>query len=427
MNDRVDAWYLIQTPIDPRRAAELMASEQSIGSFKRVQGETDDVVARFGGRVDDVQVIANGDEPALDTAMPGIPARGQYASARVKISFPAENFSNNVSSLFAILMGNLYELRELSGLRLLDFELPREFSAQFVGPAFGVDGTRAIAKVDTGPIIGTIIKPKLGLTPPQIGALVEQLGEAGIQFIKDDECMTNPSSAPFFQRVDAVCDALERVADRFGQKPMYAFNISDDSDQMMRNHDHVVSRGGLCVMVSVNACGPSAVAGFRKHSQLPIHGHRAGWGMLTRHPYLGMDFIPYQKLWRLAGVDQLHIGGLQSKFFEDDESVAASGRACLNAADGLRPMMPVISSGQWGGQAPATYAALKSQDVIYLAGGGVLGHPLGPQAGVSALKQAWQAAVDDIPLLEYARHHPELMASIETFGNLRAERTTTHD
>jgi len=149
--------------------------------------------------------------------------------------------------------------------------------------------------------------------------------------------------------------------------------------------------------------------------------------MLTRHPYLGMDFMPYQKLWRLAGVDQLHIGGLQSKFFEDDESVAASGRACLNAADGLRPMMPVISSGQWGGQAPATYAALKSQDVIYLAGGGVLGHPLGPQAGVSALKQAWQAAVDDIPLLEYARHHPELMASIETFGNLRAERTTTHD
>jgi ribulose-bisphosphate carboxylase large chain len=416
--------YLIQTPIDPRRAAELIASEQSIGSFKRVQGETDEVIARFGGRVEEVQVLSRDECAALPSAMPDIAVRDKYTSARVRISFPAENFSANVSSLFAILLGNLFELQELSGIRLLDFDMPKAFSNQFFGPAFGVAGTRKLAQVAEGPIVGTIVKPKLGLTPPEIAGLVTELGEAGIQFIKDDECMTNPGSAPLRQRIDAVCDALDRVADRTGRKPLYAFNISDDSDQMMRNHDHVVSRGGQCVMVSVNACGLSAVAALRRHSQLPIHGHRAGWGMLTRHPYLGTDFLPYQKLWRLAGVDQLHIGGMQSKFFENDHSVAESGRACLRSMDIHRPIMPVISSGQWGGQAPATYAALASQDVIYLAGGAVLGHPLGPQAGVAALKEAWQAAVDGVPLLEYARSHPALKASIETFGNLRTERTT---
>src|SRR5256885_14782493 len=105
-------------------------------------------------------------------------------------------------------------------------------------------------------------------------------------------------------------------------------------------------------MVSINWVGFSAVEHLRRHSQLPIHGHRNGWGAFTRHGGLGFSFQAYQKLWRLAGVDHLHCNGIRSKFWEPDDSVIASAKACLAPWAGLQPLMPVFSSGQWAGLAP---------------------------------------------------------------------------
>ena len=129
-------------------------------------------------------------------------------------------------------------------------------------------------------------------------------------------------------------------------------------------------------MVSLNSVGLVGVSHLHHHSELPIHGHRNGWGMLTRCPYLGMEFTAYQKLWRLAGVDHLHVNALQSKFWEPDESVVRSIKACLEPmfAEDDRAM-PVLSSGQWGGQAPDTYRLTGSTDYIYLAGAGIVAHP----------------------------------------------------
>ena len=79
--------------------------------------------------------------------------------------------------------------------------------------------------------------------------------------------------------------------------------------------------------------------------------------------------------------------------------------------------MPVVCSGQWGGQAPETYRRTGGAlDLLYLCGGGVVTHPGGPAAGVRAVRQAWDAAVAGIELRDYARDHPELAASIAKFG-----------
>jgi ribulose-bisphosphate carboxylase large chain len=80
--------------------------------------------------------------------------------------------------------------------------------------------------------------------------------------------------------------------------------------------------------------------------------------------------------------------------------------------------MPVVSSGQWGGQAPETYRRTQTVDLIYLAGGGILAHPAGPAAGVTAIRQAWEAAVAGIDLEEHARSHDELRGSLQFFGRL---------
>jgi len=217
-----------------------------------------------------------------------------------------------------------------------------------------------------------------------------------------------------------VLDFINNHADKTGKRVMYAANITGEIDEMLERHDHLLKLGGNCAMVSMNSIGLPAMKVLRKHSKLCIHGHRNGWGMLGRSPAIGMSFVAFQKIWRLAGIDHTHVNGLRNKFCEPDESVIASARQCLTPM--FEPphkgceVMPVFSSGQSAKQAPGTYAALGSTDLIFAAGGGIMAHPQGPAAGVRSLQQAWEAAVDGIDLTKYAETHPELRAALEAFG-----------
>ena len=420
--DRVVATYFVETPHPVERAAEVIAGEQSSGTFVSVPGETPELKARFGARVESVELLDTVTAPSLPGSRP--PKNGsmppRYQRARVVISFPLENMGTNLPTLNATVCGNLYELSDHSGLRLLDLELPEAFAAAYPGPQFGISGTRRMAGVRERPLIGTIIKPSVGLTPEQTAELVRELAEAGLDFIKDDELMANPPHSPFEKRVQAVMKVVNAHADRTGKKVMVAFNITDELDAMRRHHDTVLEAGGTCIMMSLNSVGLVGVAAMRRHSQLPIHGHRNGWGMLTRCQESGIAFPAYQKLWRLAGVDHMHVNGLRNKFWEPDDSVIASIHACLTPLFPGMPndyvAMPVVASGQWAGQAPDTYSLAGTTDLMHLAGGGIMAHPGGPGAGVASMRQAWDAAIQGIPLDTYARDHIELREAIAKFG-----------
>jgi ribulose-bisphosphate carboxylase large chain len=208
---------------------------------------------------------------------------------------------------------------------------------------------------------------------------------------------------------------LHRHADRMGRMPMYAINISGTIDEMRRRHDQVLAAGGTCIMVCVNWVGFAGVEHMRRHSELPLHGHRNGWGALTRCPQLGFSFSAYQKLWRLAGIDHLHVNGVRGKFWEPDASVIDSARSCLAPFAGVQPLMPVFSSGQWASQAPDLYNSLGSVDLMHLAGGGIIGHPQGIPAGVASMREGWEAATEDIDLNTYAQTHPALRAALSHF------------
>ncbi len=417
-SERILATYLIETPYPLEKAAAAMAGEQSSGTFVAVPGETDELRARHGAQVLHLRPLDSVDAPSLpggrDPKGGDRPLR--YQRAEVVLSFPFENVGPSLPNLLSTVAGNLYELGQFSGLRLVDMELPTSFAAAYPGPQFGIAGTRKLSDVEGRPLIGTIIKPSVGLSPDATAALVRTLVEAGLDFIKDDELIANPSYSPLAQRVQAVMRVVNDHAERTGRKVMVAFNITGEIDEMLRHHDTVLQAGGDCIMVSLLSVGLSGVTHLRRHSQLPIHGHRNGWGALTRHPWLGFDFRVMQKFWRLAGVDHLHVNGLQNKFTESDQSVIASARACLTPMLGGYEVMPVFSSGQWAGQASETYRSLGSVDLMYLAGGGIMAHPGGAAAGVASLIQAWQAAVAGVPLAEAARTHAELRQAIDKFG-----------
>ncbi len=416
--ESIVATYWIETPLGPEQAAEALAGEQSTGTFVRVPGETDELRERFRARVERITPLGVVDTPSLPGSRPpkGQSGAVRYHQAELQLSFPLESLGPSLTTLVATVAGNLFELSEFSGLKLLNLELPAPFGKTYAGPQFGIEGTRRLAGVQGRPIIGTIVKPSVGLSPEQTGELVRTLAEAGIDFVKDDELMANPPHSPLQKRVAAVMRVVKENADRTGKKVMYAFNISDDLDAMLRHHDEVVKGGGTCVMVSVNSVGLAGVEHLRRRCALPIHAHRNGWGLYARCPALGIAFPAYQKLWRLAGVDHLHVNGLQNKFWEPDDSVVTSARACLEPLLGGFHVMPVLSSGQWGGQAPETLRRVGSIDLMYLAGGGIMAHPGGPPAGLRGIRQAWEAAAAGIPLDQYALDHVELRQTLEKFG-----------
>lgn len=411
--ERIKARYFIETPLPVEKAAQVLAGEQSSGTFVAVPGETEELKHRFAARVEHIEQVGSVKEPAI----PGIAANGGvYHRAFVEVSWSIENFGCNLPVLISTLQGNLYELTQFTGLKLMDMELPLSYITYFKGPAFGIGGTRKLTGVKGRPLIGTIIKPSIGMSPQTTAGLVKTLVEAGIDFIKDDELLSSAANSTFSDRVDAVMRVINDHADKTGKKVMYAFNISDEMDNMLRNYDKVVTAGGTCAMVSLNSVGMAGTKKIADIGALAIHGHRNGWGMLNRHPLLGIEFPAYQKLWRLAGVDQIHVNGIQNKFWESDDSVVRSIEACLKPVLGGFSVLPVVSSGQWGGQAPETYRRTKTIDLLYMAGGGIMAHPGGPGAGVLALQQAWEGAVNGLSVPEIALQYPEFAQSVQKFG-----------
>ena len=396
---RIEAVYHLDTADDPEKTAALIAGEQSSGTFVAIPGEDEALKARAAARY---EITALEQASGSDTK--------RY---ELKLSWPLDNLGASLPNLMATVAGNLYELKPVRSLRLMDMTLPPAFAQAYPGPAFGIAGTRALSGVQDGPLIGTIIKPSVGLSAQDTANIVAQLCEAGVDFIKDDELQADGPACPFDERVTLSMAAINRHAERSGKKVMYAFNLTGELDEMKRRHDLVQRLGGTAVMLSLNSVGMTGFNAFRRHAQLPIHAHRNGWGYLQA----GWSYTAWQKLWRLAGVDHMHVNGIANKFQEDDESVITSARACMTPMFADKPctIMPVFSSGQTVRQAAPTWEKLRSTDLIFLAGGGLFAHPGGIAAGVSALRQSWAAAIEGVSLDVAAKTHRELREALEKF------------
>ncbi|WP_438754452.1 3-oxo-isoapionate-4-phosphate decarboxylase OiaX [Pararhizobium sp. O133] len=408
--------YRIETSGSIEAMAEKIASDQSTGTFVPVPGETPELKARVAARVLEVRPLPDADHPSWPEAAAG---HGPIRRADVDIAFPLDAVGTDLSALMTIAVGGIFSIRGMTGLRVVDLKLPQEFRDAYPGPQFGLPGSRRLTGVTGRPMIGTIVKPALGLRPHETAELVGELIESGVDFIKDDEKLMSPAYSPLKERVAAIMPLILDHEQKTGKKVMYAFGISaTDPDEMMRNHDLVLEAGGNCAVVNINSIGMGGMAYLRKRSGLVLHAHRNGWDVLTRHPGIGFDFKVWQQFWRLLGVDQFQINGIGVKYWEPDDSFVESFKAVTTPLfDASDCALPVAGSGQWGGQAPETYRRTgRTTDLLYLCGGGIVSHPGGPAAGVRAVQQAWAAAVADIPLETYAKGHPELAASIKKFG-----------
>lgn len=412
MERRFTAVYDIESPVGLERAATVVAGEQSTGTFVKLAAETDDLRARAAARVEHIEVTGQTDRPSLPSRRSG----QHYERGRVTISWPTDNIGPSLPNLMATIAGNLFELSEISAIRLLALDVPEEFAAAQPGPSMGIAGTRSLMGVAEGPMIGTIVKPSVGLSADETASLADVLAEAGLDFIKDDELQANGPACPLSERSQKVMATLNAHADRAGRKVMYAFNITDEIDAMARHAEMLEKLGATCAMVSLNWIGVTGLRFLRERTSLPIHGHRNGWGLFSRSPDIGVDFSVMQKIWRMAGADHIHVNGLANKFTEPDAVVMDAARAVQASLPGTSLSgLPVFSSGQTVWQVGPTVEQLGNQDFLIVAGGGIMSHPKGVSAGVLAFRQAAEAARSGISPKEHAKSNPELSEALDAF------------
>lgn len=348
-----------------------------------------------------------------------------YETGEVLIGFPTDLFDleSGIPNILSMIAGNLFGLGALRNVRLLDIEFPSSIIQHFPGPKFGIDGVRKIIGTDSGefkgrPHIGTIVKPKMGLTASEWAEVAYEAAIGGVDFIKDDENLVNQPFCPLEERVVNVLEKLDQVKSETGRTVIHAVNVTAKHDVMWKHIETALDHGAKCLMIDVILTGAQELEDMAADPSIkvPIHVHRTMHAAFTRNKKHGISMLALAKILRLAGGDQLHIGSYgQGKMDSDIEEEKKIKEALLDEIDGIKTVFPVASGGLQPAKVP-NLIKYGGRDIIIQAGGGIHGHPMGTRAGAAALKQAVEATMKGIPLEEYAKEHIELQKAIEKWG-----------
>jgi ribulose-bisphosphate carboxylase large chain len=335
----------------------------------------------------------------------------------VKIAYPIELFEpGNMPNILSSVAGNVFGLRVLKRLRLNDIDFPKKLVRSFKGPKFGVEGVRKLFKVYDRPLVGTIIKPKLGLKTSDHVGVAYEAWVGGCDIVKDDENLSSQKFNQFENRLKKTLKSRDKAEKETGERKMYIVNITAETEEMLRRAEFVLSNGGEYVMVDILTCGFAALQTLReKDFNLVIHAHRAGHAAFTKNPEHGISMRVISKIARIVGVDQLHVGSVVGKMFETKEEVAENLDALRMETGGLRRVVPVASGGLHPGLVPGLFQFF-GKDFIIQAGGGIHGHKDGTASGAKAMRQAVDATLEGISLTGYAKTHGELDAALKMWG-----------
>jgi len=386
-SDVVCEFYVEPRGISLKKAAGAVAAESSIGTWTELT-TMHKYVERLRARVYEIK------------------------GHSIKVAYPLVLFElGNMPNILSSVAGNVFGLKELKNLRLNDIQLPRQLVQSFKGPRFGIEGIRKVLKIEKRPLIGTIIKPKLGLKTKHHAKVAYDAWIGGCDIVKDDENLSSQSFNIFSKRIVQTLNARDRAEQETGERKVYMPNITAETDEMIRRAKFVRDHGGRYAMVDVLTVGWAALQTLREHS-LVLHAHRAMHAAITKNAKHGIAMKVFAKLLRVVGMDQLHVGAGVGKMFETKEEVLANVDALKQRLYGLKPVMPVASGGLHPALVPEL-VKLFGNDVIIQAGGGVHGHPMGTMSGAKAFKQAVCAVAEGITLKECAKKHKELRLAIK--------------
>ncbi len=361
----------------------------------------------------------------------------------VKIAYPVELFDRNIidgramlASVWTLTIGNNQGMGDVEYSKMHDIYIPPKFLALFDGPAVNiVDMWRTLGRPleNGGMVVGTIIKPKLGLRPQPFADACYQFWLGG-DFIKNDEPQGNQVFAPLKDTIRLVADAMRRAQDKTGEAKIFSANITaDDPFEMIARGEYILetfaeNASHVAFLVDGYVAGPTAITTCRRRfpSQF-LHYHRAGHGAVTSpQSKRGYTAFVHCKMSRLQGASGIHVGTMgygKMESAKDDRNIAymlerdsADGPFYHQEWQGMRATTPIISGGMNALRLPGFFDNLGHCNVIQTSGGGAFGHKDGGVAGAKSLKQARDAWMAKVNLIDYAKEHPELKGAFESFS-----------
>jgi ribulose-bisphosphate carboxylase large chain len=366
-----------------------------------------------------------------------IRARAFHISGNlVKIAYPIELFElGSMPQLFSSVAGNIFGMKALENLRLEDISFPEVYLKSFKGPQFGIRGVRKFMKVAKRPLTATVPKPKVGMTTEEHAKVGYEAWTGGVDFLKDDENLTNQKFNRFEERAKLCAKMRSKAEKETGEVKDYFINVTAESGEMIKRAKIAADCGFKYVMVDFLTAGWAGVQALRNHcndSKQAIHAHRAMHASFTRNPEHGISMQVLADCARLAGVDNIHIGTVVGKLVgHKDEVLMLENEIVSEHIDelfrqrvlkqdwhGIKPVFPVSSGGLHPGLVPYVLNLLGNDCVLQL-GGGIHSHPGGTKAGAMAMMQAIDAVMEHKTLEEYTKKHKELKVMLDKFGYMR--------
>jgi len=403
--DHLLASYLVYSGTDNAlKLAASLASEQTSGTWVEVPGGDKELLARHAGKVVSVQEV-----PSYETPVPT-----EERCFVLQIAYPWGNFGAQLPMLLTTVFGNISMFGKI---KLLDIQVPKALAEALPGPRFGIRGIRELLKVSDRPLLNTMIKPSIGLTPEQGAELLYQATLGGTDIIKDDEVLSDPEVSPFSQRLAIYLEKLEQAEGETGEKKIYAINVTDEPIRCLEKAEAAVEAGARAIMINFLPAGLGLVSTLARSPKIdvPILGHLDFGGAIYASPYHGISSaLLYGKLPRLAGIDLLTIPTPYGKFDLSPEKYLGIVMGLRQPFYEVKRTFPIIGGGIKQGDLPRLLHDLGPEFIIG-GGGAVYGHPQGPTAGAKAFRQGIELLMQEGDL-HSASKHPELKAALEKWG-----------
>ncbi len=399
-NDLVCLFRITPNRISMKKAANTVALESSVGTWTKVPEK--EYVKRLRARVFSIR------------------------DKNVKIAYPWELFeSDNVPNILSSIAGNIMGMKAVKAIRLEDVSFPQSILKSYKGPKYGIQGVRKMLKIKSRPLVGTIIKPKLGLKTKDHAQSAYESWIGGCDIVKDDENLASQKFNVFEERIARTLEKAHKAEEETGEKKAYLVNVTAETKEMMKRAQIVEDLGGKYVMIDIITAGWAALQTLREGGfKMAIHAHRAMHAAFDRNPEHGISMMVLADFARIIGVDQIHIGtgiGKLEGDIKDIEDIAeeismkdvkATQKRLAQKWGKIKPVLPVSSGGLHPGHVPFLMKHL-GKDLVIQAGGGIHGHPKGTIAGAVAMRQAVDAVMKGKGLVSYAKSHEELREALE--------------
>lgn len=234
----------------------------------------------------------------------------------VVIDFKWRNLNSlkDIGQMLCTINGGQSDIALLEKCRITDIELNAPFTK--TAP------TKHLKHKTNRPLIGSIVKPKAGLTSVQLNDIVTQMCEAGIDFIKEDEILADPSYLPLEQRLNIVQRIMENYPDT-----VYTYCTNGNPAHLTQQLDLVKEYNGDGVHINFWS-GLGAYADSNSRG-LFTHFQRSGIRVLTdpRNPF-GIDWTVIVKLAIYQGIDSIHAGMIGGYYPGDHTEVRDAVSLC---------------------------------------------------------------------------------------------------